>query len=470
MTEPWNETERAGGSGESSGPGRSRRLLSWAVVIALAAGATWALAHYGFGRDREWTTSSREALAAFNAGLDGRMRFYEVEASASFRRAIELDPGFASARLMLAQVTREPEERKRLLEELGAADLSRLTPRERFLIESGLSGNDPARRREIISRALAEHPEDPWVLFVAAAAAWDREDWREAERLYHALLEVDPNWVMAHNHLGYLAMSQAQFADAEEHFRTYAFVAPDQANPHDSLGELLALLGRYDEAKSELELALAEKPDFCASYVNLVGIAFAHADSAGAASVFERAKPHCPEPWQKMLDCEIRMYSALFDRDYDRPWREGFAGCGGDPGKGGPLLHRLALLAGRAEVAAAEEEALRREIAASRDADRYQRKRRSLELTLRHEEGVRAILAGHIDEAVAKFSEADERAFFWGRGEGMFKLFNLANLALALERANDLEGSRRALDRIGEVNPQFAALYPRMIVDVDSKR
>jgi Tfp pilus assembly protein PilF len=470
MTEPWNESERAGESGDGSGPGRPRRLLRWAAVLALAGGATWALAHYGFGRDREWTTSSREALAAFNAGLDSRMRFYEVEAATSFRRAIELDPGFASARLQLAQMTREPEERKRLLEELGATDLSRLTARERFLIETGLSGGDVQRRQAVIARGVAEHPDDPWVLFVAAAEAWDREDWTEAERLYRALLEVDPNWVTAHNHLGYIAMSQGRFAAAEEHFRTYVFVAPDQANPHDSLGELLSLIGRYDEAKSELELALAEKPDFCASYGNLIGIAFSHADSAGAAEVFERAKPHCPEAWQKAVGCEIRLHSALFDRDYDRPWREGFDGCGGEPGKGGPLLHRLALLAGRTEVADAEEAAFRKEIAGGKDAERYQRKRRSLEQMLRHEEGVRALLAGHVEEAVTKFREADERAFYWGRSEGMFKLFNLANLALALERANDLEGSRQALGQVRAVNPQFASLYPRMIVDMDSKR
>jgi tetratricopeptide (TPR) repeat protein len=459
MSEPFERNEADGGRS------RWRRPLGWAAVLAVAAGATWALAHYGFGRQREWTTSSDEALSAFRDGLEGSMRFYEVEAAASFRRAIEIDPGFAAARYQLARVSRDGAERKRLIEELGAADLSRLTPRERFLIETALSYRDPARQREITARALGEQPEDPWVLFLAAQQAWDREEWRESEELYRRLLAVDPNWVTAHNHLGYLSMSQSRFAESEEHFRTYAFVAPDQANPHDSLGELLSLLGRYDEAKSELELALAEKPDFCASYVNLVGIAFSHGDGGGGEAILERARGHCPEEWQKMLDCEIRLHGALFERDYDRPWREGFAGCAGEPGKRGPLLHRLALLAGRPDEALAEEAALEKELADT-ESDRYKGRRRMLELRLHHERGVRALVDGHLDEAVRELSEADAQAFYWGASEGRFKLFNLANLALALDRANDRAGSERALAAMRAVNPAFAALYPRMVADL----
>lgn len=459
MSEPFERADSDRGSS------RWRRPLGWAAVIVVAAGTTWALAHYGFGRQREWTTNSREALAAFNEGLDGSMRFYEADAAQSFRRAIELDPGFAAARYQLARLSRDADERKRMFEELGAADLSRLTPRERFLIETALSRGDLARQREITKRALAEQPRDPWVLFIAAQQAWDQESWTESERLYRALLDVDPNWVTAHNHLGYLSMSQSKFAEAEEHFRTYAFVAPDQANPHDSLGELLSLLGRYEEAKSELEQSLAEKPDFCASYVNLVGIAFSHGDAAEAERVFERARPHCPEEWQKELGCEIKLHAALFDRDFDRPWREGFIGCAGEPGKRGPLVHRLALLAGHPEVATTEEAVLEKELAGG-DADRYKGRKRAVEMRLDHERGVRALLAGHLDEAVRELTEADRQAFYWGASEGRFKLFNLANLALALERSNDRAGSEAVLSSMRAVNPEFASLFPRMVADL----
>ena len=73
------------------------------------------------------------------------MRLYEVEAATSFRRAVELDPQFAAARFMLASTARMPEERKAQVEQLGAANVERLTARERFFVEIALAHSDRAR-------------------------------------------------------------------------------------------------------------------------------------------------------------------------------------------------------------------------------------------------------------------------------------------------------------------------------------
>jgi tetratricopeptide (TPR) repeat protein len=51
--------------------------------------------------------------------------------------------------------------------------------------------------------------------------------------------------------------------------RRYAFVAPDQANPHDSLGEVLMTVGRYEEAEVEFRTALAKDPLFFYSQKNI---------------------------------------------------------------------------------------------------------------------------------------------------------------------------------------------------------
>ena len=446
------------------------KLLKAALFIFAAAGMTWALARFGFDRESEWSTRSPEALAAFQEGLDSHLRFYETEAAASFRRAVELDPEFAAARVQLAIATRQPEERKQLVEGLGATDLSRLSVRERLLVEMALANRDLERQAGIAARALAERPDDPWVLMSAATVAWEREEFSEAERLYRALLEVDPNWVTAHNHLGYLAMSRARFDESEAHFRTYAFVAPDQANPHDSLGELLALRGRYDEARSELERALAEKPDFCASYITLVGIAIFEGRSDAFAPIVERARQNCPEPLVSELECDSRLIAAFLEQDPDRPWREAFIECAGKPGERGLLMHRLALLSGRVDEAAAEEAAIGAAKAGADMNDYGKGRSRRREVELLHEEGVRALLAGHAGEAAEKFRAADAGAIYWGVSEGRFKLFNLIHLATALERANDPEGSRRALEAVRKVNPAFADLYPKIVRDVPRGR
>jgi Flp pilus assembly protein TadD len=54
-----------------------------------------------------------------------------------------------------------------------------------------------------------------------------------------------------------------------ENLKKYQFMAPDQANPYDSLGEVQAYSGRYDEAIANLNRAVALKPDFFESYGHL---------------------------------------------------------------------------------------------------------------------------------------------------------------------------------------------------------
>ena len=213
-----------------------RRQLILALTAALVAAAALVVPYLLKARAGVWATKSPAALAAFESGLDARMRFYLLEAAANFRRALELDPDFAAAKVQLAAVTTDGEERKRLRQDLDAMDISRLSEREGFLVEMARAGRE--KQPELSARYLAAHPEDPWALYVAAGQAWDREDFAAAAELYSRLLQVDPNWVLARNNLGYLEMARANFAAAEEQFRTYAYVAPDQANPHDSLGEL----------------------------------------------------------------------------------------------------------------------------------------------------------------------------------------------------------------------------------------
>ena len=297
-------------------------------------------------------------------------------------------------------VASDGDERKRLHQELDRIDLSRLNERERFLVEVARSRHED--QPAISDRYLASHPEDPWALFAVAGQAWEREEWDAAAGLYTRLLQVDPNWVLARNNLGYLAMAQARFAAAEEQFRTYAYVAPDQANPHDSLGELLSLVGRYEEARSEFERALSIRPDFCASYEHLAGIA-----------IFE-----------------------------------------GRPDEMPPVI-----AAGREEEAAADEAALEKYVVESRKAGYGKGKARSMEAQALHAQGVRKLSAGEPQAAAELFRSADLTASYWGVGEGRLKLFNLLNLALALDRTGVTREAEAARAKVRAVNPAFASTY-----------
>ena len=68
-------------------------------------------------------------------------------------------------------------------------------------------------------------------------------------------------------------MQLEDFEKSEENFTTYRFIAPDQANPHDSLGELLNHLAwthlledRPEAARQDLQRLSREEG--CATWVN----------------------------------------------------------------------------------------------------------------------------------------------------------------------------------------------------------
>lgn len=437
-----------------------RRTLIIVLVTAVVAAAAVAVPYLLRQQSRAWTTSSPAAQAAFEAGLNARMRFYLVDAADDFRRALELDADFAAAKVQLADVAREPEERKRLRQELEAIDVTRLSERERFLVELARAKRED--QTEITARYLVRHPHDPWALFSAAGQAWDREDFTVAAKFYQRLLEVDPNWVLARNNLGYLAMAQARFADAEEQFRIYAYVAPDQANPHDSLGELLSLVGRYDEARAEFERALAIRPDFCASYEHLVGIAVFEGKSEAMQPIVERSAERCPPEVKVGLECEARFFAAFISRDFAAPWRDGFASCAGKPGYRGILYYRLALLAGREAEVAEEDLALAKVLEESQKEGFSKGRARFLHVHALHNQGVRKLGEGDARAAADLFRAADERATYWGADEGRLKLFNLLNLAFALDRAGAVQESEAALTQVRSVNPAFAAVFTQL--------
>ncbi|MEO1083988.1 MAG: tetratricopeptide repeat protein, partial [Acidobacteriota bacterium] len=219
-----------------------------------------------------WTTPSSEALKAFERGLDSRAKFYWSEAAQHFARAVELDRDFAVAKLQLLLTDGgTSEERERWFRELGEAEIEGLSDREQFLLgywRARFSG-DSAQGRELLEAYLARHPEDPWAISTECELEWEREAWDQAEACYRRLIDMHPNWVRAQNRLGLIAMARGQFTEAEEHFRTYGYIAPDQAAPWDSLGQLLAVGGHYEKAEEAYRRAISIKHNYCYAHWHL---------------------------------------------------------------------------------------------------------------------------------------------------------------------------------------------------------
>lgn len=427
-------------------------------VVILAAAALgvglWTLLGAG-GAGEEWSCEPEEARREIEAGLAASMKFYQTDALEHFERALELSPDCAMAQLaLLRRLPWDPDRRDELTERLEGADLQGLPDREAFLVRYWLAAfhQEPDQQRAILGDYLERHPRDPFALEYRCEALWNDERYDEGEACYERLLELNPNWIVAQNRLGYLAMARGDFTRSEDRFRTYRYVAPDQANPHDSLGELLVLRGRYEEAEAELEEALAVRPDFCASYEHLMFASLDRGDAAAARAHLERGLENEACDWLWRLECEVDGFALYLARDWEALAARWGEPCHREKLAAPWLPHFGALMVGDFELAETIEGEL--EILVEKYAEK-----KPLGGDLELLRGLRHLAEGRAAEAEAALRRADDGLLYRNLGIGRFKLFTRLALAEALRRQGKAAETQRVIEEVAAVNPHYAEVY-----------
>jgi tetratricopeptide (TPR) repeat protein len=442
-----------------------KRALWIALTVAVLASAGIGL--LAVSRTEEWTTSSPAALLEFVAGRKSRLKIYYAEAAAHFEQALKLDPDFAAAKVFLIRSPSVASERKKqLIEELRQDDLSRLTPREQYLVKRAVFKDDGDERLRLIDEYLAEYPKDVYALNDKASLAMIQNRFEESERLYREIIEIDPNWVWGYNHLGYLTMGQGRFTEAEEHFIFYRFIAADQANPHDSLGELYFTLGRYEEAIACYEKALTYKPDFPSPYEQMFSIYLLQDDPEAARGILERAE--AIETIDQRLVCELRCALEFERLARAQDWHQILDGDGSSTTTSNCfesrpprsyrayLSHLAACKLGRFDEARSYLDQVRKLAGSSSDGSIDSTNLRAL---LHHYEAIQAAFRGDLDTARSKLLEADQILPYYGVSLALFKLSNRLLLAEVLNAQGQKAEARHWLDQVREVNPQMARRF-----------
>jgi len=88
----------------------------------------------------------------------------------------------------------------------------------------------------------------------------------------------------------------------------YAFLAPDLANPHDSLGEVLMVMGRYEEAEAEFRTSVTMQPDFYHSLINLGKTYLARGQLERGLDILEKVRTQVAgSDLEKRVDHQIVM-------------------------------------------------------------------------------------------------------------------------------------------------------------------
>lgn len=221
----------------------------------------------------EATTYSTEAYRWYLEGMENLNKYYGPEARECFTRAIELDSTFAMAYMRMATGLVSPnriEQRRAIERALKYSE--HVTGKERVYIQSfdaRIRGNDE-EAVSLLQRVIKEHPNEK----DAYKALGDiyrgpLNDIDKAIAYYRKAIEIDPLDKFSYNVLAYSYQAIGDIDNYVWAIYQYISLAPDEANPYDSRGDLYAFGGKIDKAIRSYQEALSRKRDFYPSLIKL---------------------------------------------------------------------------------------------------------------------------------------------------------------------------------------------------------
>ncbi|MGE5410932.1 MAG: tetratricopeptide repeat protein, partial [Clostridiales bacterium] len=195
------------------------------------------------------TTTSQDARQKYIEGL-GYLENIQIEkAKSSFQEAVKADPNFALGYFGLAQTGSGFTAIKENYDK-AEKNMKNISEGEKHLIsfaKSQFEGNTSQAQKEI-QQLTNMFPKDKRVHFYAAQLEFNtNRDYDAVIKSLRKAIDIDKNYAPAYNLMGYAYSFKNDFNKAENAFKKYISLAPDNPNPYDSYAELLLKNGRYDE-------------------------------------------------------------------------------------------------------------------------------------------------------------------------------------------------------------------------------
>jgi len=235
-------------------------------------------------------TGNIEAYREYQEGLLAERRFLFEQAEGSYRRAVELDPEFAIAWLRLGMLANVTGQDALLAFQNADSNKDKATERDRYMIEAMFAANfqrDQAAADSLLRELIDRYPEEKEARYQLGVFydATDRDE--EGRAIIREAVRLDPYYAPGINHLAYMAGRAGDTAEADSLSLRYLELEPGQANPHDSRGEILEMIGRDEDAREEYKAALEIEPGFLASFDHLVRSYLLADDPAGARAALD---------------------------------------------------------------------------------------------------------------------------------------------------------------------------------------
>lgn len=193
-----------------------------------------------------FTTSSKEASAEVRKGLENFSNAKIADGNANMQKAIELDPQFAMAHILLfnGRVNR--------LNNLEKASSMNMSEYEERILKGVKGSLENSFSEGIFDPIFKKYPRDYQLITILCFSIPDKE---KVVSIMESLLKRNKKFGPAYNLLGYTYMNQGDMGKAENAFNNYIKYDPEEANPYDSKADWFMRMGQYQEAMESYEKA-----------------------------------------------------------------------------------------------------------------------------------------------------------------------------------------------------------------------
>jgi tetratricopeptide (TPR) repeat protein len=289
------------------------------------------------------TTASDEARATYIEARQLAENLNLDEARATYEKAIEQDPGFALAYWGRAILAISNKDFRDYLNQ-AVALAHNVSHGERLLIEGNqaLADDKPETALKLRKQLVRNFPNDKRVHNALGGVYFGLDEVESAIAAYEKAAELDADYPPPYNVLGYLYLAEHQFDKAENAFKNYLRLIPDEANVYDSMADLYTRMGRYQEAINNYSMALERNSTFGFSQRKIgLNQIYQERYEKGRASISQAIAIE-QTPFGRVVDLEMIAFSYLYENNPDETFRA--MGEALDMAKAENLTVRVALI------------------------------------------------------------------------------------------------------------------------------
>lgn len=237
-------------------------------------------------------TRSVEAYKEFTMASGFIEKQYYQDAILHLQKAVELDSSFARAHNSLAHVydvLREPKLAEASIQK--AIRFSKGLPeidRTMIALQYAEIRGDWDEEFELVKQLALLQPLDPsWHFRLGWYYFAHQRNYEQSVYEYSKALEIDSaRYPLYYHYLGHAYLNWGKEHEAIKAFLRHTTLRPEDALAQEALGVAYRLIGKYEEARHQFELALKLKPNFSSALMNLGLVAKEEGRNAAAERFF----------------------------------------------------------------------------------------------------------------------------------------------------------------------------------------